>query len=146
MKLQVIITQDPKHLEKALSIRRRVFIEEQNVPEELENDEYDHHIDTRHVLVIDHQGDALGTARFHPYENGTLKIERVAVLAEQRGTGAGRMIMETIEAEARKAGYHSMKLGAQLHAGKFYERLGFQSYGQVYLDAGIEHIDMIKRF
>lgn len=74
-----------------------------------------------------------------------LKVERVAVLKEQRGTGAGRGIMEAIEAEARKSGYQGMKLGAQLHARKFYECLGFQAQGEIYLDAGIEHVDMVKK-
>lgn len=142
---RVIITNDTDEWEKAYAIRRKVFIEEQNVPEEVEVDEYDKHVDTKYVLLINHEGNAVGTARFRPYGDGILKIERVAVLEEQRGNGAGRMIMEAIETVAKKTGYKSMKLAAQLHARKFYERLGYQSYGKVYLEAGIEHIDMSKR-
>lgn len=141
----VIMTKDARAREQACAIRRKVFIEEQHVPEELEWDEYDTQADTTHVLLTDEQGIAIATARFRPYDDGLLKIERVAVLAAQRGTGAGKMIMEAIEAAALKAGYSGMKLSAQLHARKFYERLGYQAYGQVYLDAGIDHTDMIKK-
>ncbi|BBB91406.1 MAG TPA: GNAT family N-acetyltransferase [Methylomusa anaerophila] len=144
MEIQVIIANTAKEREKAYAIRRRVFIEEQNVPAELELDEYDNHKNTQHVLLFTDKEKAVGTARFRPYGDGVLKIERVAVLAEQRGGGVGRMIMEAIETEARKAGYKCLKLSAQLHARKFYERLGYQSYGEVYLDAGIKHIAMTK--
>jgi len=141
----VIMTKDAQAREQACAIRRKVFIEEQHVPEELEWDEYDTHADTTHVLLTDEQGFAIATARFRPYDDGLLKIERVAVLVSQRGTGAGKMMMEAIEVAARKAGYNGMKLSAQLQARKFYEQLGYQAFGQVYLDAGIEHTDMIKK-
>lgn len=144
MEFTVMVTNDPKERGKGFAIRRKVFVEEQQVPLELELDDYDECVDTLHVLLLNQQGDAVGTARFRPYGGGIVKIERVAVLADYRKSGAGRVIMETIEGDAKKAGYQRMKLGAQLHAKPFYERLGFQSYGSMYMDAGIEHIDMLK--
>ena len=141
---KIMIITDPKDREKAYAIRREVFVAEQKVPEELELDAYDEEESTKHVLLVEQEQNAMGTARFRPYGNGVLKIERVAVLAENRGNGSGKMIMEAIEAEAEKAGYHLMKLSAQIHAKKFYERLGFESKGETYLEAGIEHVDMFK--
>jgi predicted GNAT family N-acyltransferase len=140
----IMMITDPKDREKAYAIRREVFVAEQKVPEELELDAYDKQESTKHVLLVDKEQKAVGTARFRPYSHGMLKIERVAVLAENRGNGSGKMIMEAIEAEARKTGYKSMKLSAQIHARKFYERLGFEAQGEIYLEAGIEHIDMFK--
>jgi len=145
MKNKVIITNEIKEREKAYAIRRTVFIDEQHIPADIEIDEYDEHVDTKYVLLMHHDSHAVGTARFRPYGNGILKIERVAVLSEERGQGAGRMIMEAIEAEAKKTGYHAMKLGAQLHAKAFYESLGYQAEGANYLDAGIGHVDMFKK-
>lgn len=145
MENRVIIAKDTEDREKAFSIRRKVFIEEQNVPEELEIDEYDESPDTQCVLLLDSRGSAVGTARFRPYGDGMLKIERVAVLKEQRRNGAGKAIMAAIEAEAEKAGYPCVKLAAQLHARGFYERLGYRAFGETYLEAGIEHVDMVKR-
>ena len=144
MQSKVIMITDDKDREKAYAIRREVFVKEQNVPEELELDAYDKQESTKHVLLVDQEQKAVGTARFRPYGNGVLKIERVAVLAKKRGNGSGKMIMETIEVEARKAGYQWMKLSAQIHAKKFYERLGFEAQGETYLEAGIEHVDMFK--
>lgn len=145
MENRVIIAKDIEDREKAFSIRRKVFIEEQNVPEELEIDEYDESPDTQCVLLLDSEGSAAGTARFRPYGDDMLKIERVAVLKEQRRNGAGKAIMAAVEAEAEKAGYPCVKLAAQLHARGFYERLGYQAFGETYLEAGIEHVDMVKR-
>lgn len=141
---QTIIITDQIDREKAYAIRREVFVAEQKVPEELELDAYDTQESTKHVLLVDQEHNAVATARFRPYSDGMLKIERVAVLAKMRGTGSGKMIMEAIENEARKTGYQSMKLSAQTHARKFYERLGFEAKGEIYLEAGIEHIDMFK--
>ncbi len=141
---KIMIITDPKDQEKAYGIRRAVFVKEQNVPEELELDTYDKQESTKHVLLVDQEQNAVGTARFRPYSDGVLKIERVAVLAKERGNGSGKMIMKAIEAEARKIGYQSMKLSAQVHARNFYERLGFEAKGEIYLEAGIEHIDMLK--
>lgn len=144
MENKIIIANGTKEREESYVIRRKVFIEEQNVPEELELDEYDKQADTQYVLLIDSKGNSMGTARFRSYGDDVLKIERLAVLAEQRGNGAGKMIMEAVETAAKQAGYKCMKLAAQLHARKFYERLGYQSHGKIYLEAGIEHIDMSK--
>lgn len=140
----ITFTRDAAGREQAQAIRKTVFINEQQVPEDLEIDEWDTHPDTTHVLLADEQGTAVATARFRPYGNGIAKIERVAVLAAQRKGGAGRLIMEAIEKEAVTAGYCKLKLGAQLQVRKFYERLGFQPQGDEYVDAGIAHIDMVK--
>ena len=67
------------------AIRRRVFIEEQNVPEELELDELD--ATAVHLLAVQ-DGRPVGTARLL-IEGESAKIGRVAVLPEMRGTRAG---------------------------------------------------------
>lgn len=92
MNLKTVITTDANEREKAYAIRCKVFVEEQNVPLEMEIDEYDCHVDTKHVLLINNEEQVIGAARFRPYRNGILKIERVAVLSEQREHGAGRTI------------------------------------------------------
>jgi len=143
MEFKVLITTDIKERAKAFAIRRKVFIEEQNVPDEMEIDEFDDSLDTKHVLVYRHDH-AVGTARFRPYSDNVLKIERLAVLSDARRSGVARLIMQTIEAEAKQAGYEHIKLSAQLQAKKLYQQLGFEEYGEVYLDAGIEHVDMQK--
>ncbi|WCK53130.1 GNAT family N-acetyltransferase [Aneurinibacillus sp. Ricciae_BoGa-3] len=137
---------DRAALDKALSVRRRVFIDEQHVPEDLEIDEFDKEQSlAKHFIVADEQQEVCAAARFRPYEEDTAKIERVAVLAECRGKGLGRIIMDAIENEARLMGFRYVKLNAQISAQIFYERLGYTAQGDTFMDAGIEHIAMKKK-
>jgi predicted GNAT family N-acyltransferase len=130
---------------EALSVRRRVFIEEQAVPEDLEIDEHDRDpavvSSACHVLVrLD--GVAVGTGRLllESDEDGRVHIGRVAVLAEHRSHGIGRAVMTALHDIARQQGIDSITLAAQTHAIGFYERLGYVVCpGDVFLDAGIEH-------
>lgn len=145
MTYHIIQVKSEEDLQKAFSVREVVFVEEQQVPRELELDEYDHDPATIHLLALDDQGQAVGTARFRPYnKEGVCKVERVAVLSELRGAGIGRMLMEEIHRLAQSLGYHTAKLNAQLHARGFYERLGYVGQGEIFMEAGIEHIAMIK--
>lgn len=122
------------------AIRRRVFIEEQNVPEELELDELD--ATAVHLLAVQ-DGRPVGTVRLL-IEGESAKIGRVAVLPEMRGTRAGAALMRAALDELRARGVTRAKLGAQTHAIGFYEKLGFTVHGPEYDDAGIPHRDMSR--
>jgi predicted GNAT family N-acyltransferase len=137
----VQVAKQDEQLEQAFAIRRKVFVEEQKVPLSLEMDEWEN--DSIHFVLYD--GDkAVGTGRLRPWERQTGKVERVAVLQDYRGQGSGRIIMKAIEEHARKLGMTRLVLNAQVRAQKFYESLGFQAEGDIFLDAGIEHIKMTK--
>lgn len=145
MTISIVRVEDPSSLQDAFEVRRQVFIEEQNVPEAMELDEYDHAPQTIHVLARDENGSPVGTARFRPYhDGGVAKVERVAVVGRHRGTGLGRSLMKFVEAEANREGFREIRLNAQTHAKGFYERLGYKAAGNVFFEAGIEHIAMWK--
>ena len=142
--LDTYVIETARDLKDALTLRVQVFVEEQNVPPEEEVDEYDalpaEDIGALHVLS--RRGDvSLGTGRLiYPKElRAAAKIGRVAVANEARGLGVGRAVMEKLHDEARDRGIMSIKLGAQLHAIPFYEKLGYTAYGDIFLDAKIEH-------
>lgn len=121
------------------ALRRTVFIEEQGVSEADEVDDLDGQ--AIHILATQ-DGVPVGSARLLTYGN-TGKVGRVCVLARARGTGLGAALMQAAVAQFRTMpGITAVKLGAQLHALAFYERLGFTPYGEVFLDAGIAHRDM----
>lgn len=140
----------------ALEIRRRVFIEEQQVPED---EEIDHHdgdpatvTSAVHVLAT-LDGEPVGTARLLLDDAdhgdggpGYPHVGRVAVLAEHRRRHVGDALMRALHEEARSRGYEGITLGAQLHAIPFYEQLDYVARGEVFLDAGIEHRWMDHRF
>ncbi|MCG6657380.1 GNAT family N-acetyltransferase [Halomonas campisalis] len=119
----------------ATEIRRVVFIEEQRVPLEEEWDGRDDAC-THFLALLD--GRPVGTARLLPDAH----IGRVAVLAEARGHGIGAALMRAAIEAARRHGHDAVELAAQTHALVFYERLGFQAFGEAFLDAGIVHRNM----
>jgi predicted GNAT family N-acyltransferase len=135
-----------QQMESALSVRRRVFIEEQGVSEDEEIDQYDAEPEWGRSVV--HVLGRLGSLGM-PVATGRLLLDyppgeyvhigRVAVLPEFRGYGYGRVVMEALQEEARRRGRPGITLAAQLHAIPFYERLGYVARGEVFLDAGIEH-------
>jgi len=135
-----VTTVGPDLLPLCHAIRREVFVLGQAVPEALEIDGED--LECTQFLAYD--GDRpVGTARMKHLADAA-KAQRVAVLSSERGRGIGAALMAALEAEAARVGLPEVVLGAQTHAIPFYERIGYQAYGPVYLDAGIEHRDMRK--
>lgn len=116
-------------------IRFSVFVEEQQVPVELELDAEDAGA-THFLLFLEQQ--AIGTARL--LADG--KIGRVAILAEHRSKGFGRALMLEIMRYAREMDMPRLTLSSQTQALDFYRRLGFRVCSAVYMDAGIPHQDM----
>ncbi len=124
------------HREKLRAIRQRVFIEEQNVPLDLEWDGLDDQ--ATHFIALNEMGLALGTARLV----ATGQIGRLAVLEEQRGRHIGRQLLDAAIAHAASAGMTRVFLHAQMHAEGFYRKAGFLPVGAEFVEAGIPHIEM----
>ena len=137
----MIAIESPADLARAYTIRRRVFIEEQRVPEEIELDEDDAR--AFHALAIV-DGDAIGCGRMLDHGDDEVKIGRMAVLTEYRGTGVGREILRFLISHARTLGKHKAILHAQLSAEGFYLKEGFTPVGGVFDEAGIAHRKMEK--
>ncbi len=126
----------PEELPLCLEIRRRVFIDEQGVPEAEELDGRDGAC--RHWIAL-LGGRPVATARVLA-EGGAAKIQRVAVLAEARGRGIGAALMRAVLAElGADPAAGEIRLDSQTSALPFYERLGFVAEGPEFLDAGIPH-------
>jgi len=119
-------------------IRTNVFIDEQAVPPELEWDDNDS--GASHFLAFV-DGRAVATARLLPDGH----IGRVAVLKSARGQKIGYTLMQAAIAEAERRGLQHQRLSAQVHATRFYERLGFIVVSGEHLDAGIPHVDMTRQ-
>lgn len=120
---------------EASEIRRVVFIEEQQVPQD---EEWDGRDDVCEHFLVHLDGRTVGTARL--LSDG--HVGRVAILSEARGLGLGQRLMEAVIHAAHQAGHAEVLLDAQTHALEFYQRLGFTAYGDEFLDAGIPHRSM----
>lgn len=128
------------HRELLKKIREEVFIREQQVSIADEWDEYDE--TATHFLVLNAQNNALACARVL-VKNHLFHIGRVAVLAKFRHQGIGRQLMHFIlDWCCRKNPNYGIYLHAQTSRIKFYEYLGFKAQGDVFMDAGIEHVEM----
>jgi len=118
------------------SIRRAVFIEEQNVPESIELDGSDP--DYIHVLATDTNGRPVGTARI----NCKGRIGRMAVLQNCRRQGIGRKMIQKLIDHGRNNSITDFHVSSQITAIGFYRKLGFEPSGEEFLEAGIKHINM----
>lgn len=129
---------EPQEREDSAFVRRAVFIEEQQVPEELEWDGLDE--EAFHLLARDAAGHPVGSARM--LADG--HIGRMAVLRNHRGRGIGTALLRRMIDEGAHRGLQQVWLDAQLHAIPFYERLGFAAEGEPFMDAGIAHRRMVR--
>lgn len=119
-------------------VRRRVFVEEQRIPEAEEWDDAD--ALAHHVVALDRNGDAVGTGRLEACG----KIGRIAVLPDHRGRGLGAALVLHLVNHATELGLGSVYLHAQTAAAAFYARLGFQAEGPVFDEVGIPHQRMTQ--
>ena len=112
--------------------------DEQAVPADLEMDDRDR--ECFHVLARDASGRPVGTGRIDVAAGG--RVGRMAVLADFRGRGAGAAVIEALHAHARSRGCREVWCHAQVAARRFYERFGYVAEGDVFAEAGIDHITM----
>ncbi len=126
-----------------MALRQEVFVVEQNCPY-LDADGKDPF--SWHVMGRDEQGRLIAYARLLPvgiaFERYA-SIGRVVSKPAVRGMGVGRLLMEQCLVQCRQRfGTVPLKISAQRYLLHFYERLGFQSTGEEYLEDGIPHVAM----
>ncbi|KAF0816821.1 MULTISPECIES: GNAT family N-acetyltransferase [unclassified Cytobacillus] len=138
--MEVKVVSSEQEMQDAFSIRKQVFVGEQNVPLEEEIDQFE---DEAVHFVLYNKGIPAGAGRFRTVD-GNGKVERICVLKEHRKSGSGKAIMDKIEELARKQGLPALKLNAQTQAIPFYEKLGYQVISEEFMDAGIPHRTMKK--
>lgn len=128
-------------------VRTIVFVDELDVPPEIEADALDPHC--LHVIARTPDGTPIGTGRLVPPARAgsgdTARIGRLAVLADWRGRGVGAALLEALLALARRQGWHDVVLSAQVTALDFYLRHAFVPVGERFMEAGIEHQSMRRR-
>ncbi|MBS7576702.1 MULTISPECIES: GNAT family N-acetyltransferase [unclassified Enterococcus] len=126
-----------------LKIRQKFFVKEQGIPPELEID----HLEAYciHLVYYNDQDIACGVLRLYPDEKKRqIQIQRLAVLKAYRGQQIGKALILFAEHFAQNLDFQIIDLHAQLHAKIFYQKLGYQAYGEIFRDAGIPHIAMRK--
>jgi predicted GNAT family N-acyltransferase len=123
-----------------VALRTRVFVEEQGVPPELEQDAAD--ATAVHVLSRDATGRIVATGRLLLRDGGTASIGRMAADPPVRGRGHGAAVLSELHRQAVLRGVAEVELHAQVTARGFYERAGYEAHGDEYEEAGIRHVTM----
>jgi predicted GNAT family N-acyltransferase len=122
-----------------VGLRTRVFVEEQGVPPEIEQDDRD--ATAVHVLSRDASGRVVATGRL-VVDGERATIGRMAADASVRGRGHGAAVLAELHRQAVLRGVREVELHAQVTARRFYERAGYLAVGEEYEEAGIRHVTM----
>ena len=140
------ILKSKEELNLGFALRIEVFVKEQKVPIELELDDKDHSNNTVHIGYF-HEDNLIGVARLIDMDKDVIHIGRVVIDKEYRGQGIGRDLIIGCENIAQQILKRKtiIELSAQIQAENFYKSLGYNRINdKIYLDAGIEHVDMRK--
>lgn len=127
-------------LKLAYDIRKRVFVDEQHVPIEIEIDE--HEDEAVHFICSDGEK-YVGASRLRLVD-GYGKLERICVLKEARGNYYGKDLISAMEYEIKQRNVHEARLHAQTHAISLYESVGYRVVSEEFMDANILHVEMLK--
>ena len=140
------ILKSKEELNLGFALRIEVFVKEQKVPMELEFDEKDNNENTVHIGFFDNNK-LIGVARLIDLDKDVIHIGRVVIDKEYRGKGIGRELIIGCENIAQQILKRKIiiELSAQIQSENFYKSLGYNRVNnKIYLDAGIEHVDMRK--
>ncbi len=128
-------------LSEVLKIRKEVFVNEQGVPPEIEFDGTDKYAIS--VLIYENELPVATGRIILIDENYTLG--RICVLKDFRDKKYGKLVVEELARRAKYIGASTVHVHAQTHVVDFYKKLGYETYGDEYKEAGILHINMSKK-
>ncbi len=128
-------------IDQALALRLSVFVEEQRVSVEEELDRFD--AEALHLVVVD-RGKVVATCRL-VVDRERAKLGRMAVEQQSRRQGIAAAMLREADDQAARLGAKQITLAAQCYVAALYEQAGYQPYGELFDDAGIEHIWMSKQ-
>lgn len=134
--MKVVLAENKREIIDNFLVRGEVFVIGQEIDYQIEFDGLDNDC-TLFTAYIDDI--AVGAARL--YKN---KVGRVATLKEYRKKGVAGAVMKFIEGYARSNGLNELVLNAQLYVKDFYSHLGYTAVGEIFQEADIDHIKMIK--
>ena len=121
--VQVVEAITDQDLARSSEIRTKVFVEEQQIPMELDRDGLDE-TGVQVLVTVDERPAATGRMTFERAGQGHLA--RIAVLQEFRGRGLGRVVVQALEVLAKKRGLTELYLEPHAYLEKFYISLGYR--------------------
>jgi predicted GNAT family N-acyltransferase len=139
MQIKVNKVDKEEDLVKVFAIRKAVFVDEQNCPPELEHENEE--VSTHFLAFADEE--ACGASRWRKTDQG-YKLERFAVIKPFRGKGVGSALIAAVLNDL-PADAKYVYLNSQLDAVNVYKKFGFETEGEQFEEAGIQHFKMVRK-
>lgn len=143
MKIEIVLSEKQSTLDECLAIRRKVFIEEQGVDENIEIDEHDRLGGECAHFLITVDCSPLGTFRL-TFEGERAHLQRFCILRKERGRGIGTAAFGFVADLCRQRGVKTLYFDAQCTAEGFYRRNGCVTVSPVFTEADMPHVRMEK--
>lgn len=133
-----IVHNSPEY-QQTLALRERVL----RIPlglklSDIDTDDEDQQL---HFAIFD-EWSLLACVVAKPLGSGAVKLRQMAVCPQQQGKGVGRHLLEFVEDALRQRGFQRIEMSARQSAIGFYEKLGYRTTGESYIEQGIPHIKM----
>lgn len=98
------------------------------------------------LLAAVAEGRVVACVMLTPRSPGRGKLRQMAVHPWQQGKGVGRALVRHLEQAAVQRGFSEIELHARDHAVGFYEKLGYAGEGEPFVEVGVRHLLMRKRW
>lgn len=139
MEYKLVVREGKENFDDSYFIRNEVFVKEQGFSNEF--DEKDNK--SLHFLIY-YRRKPIANARAFSDDGKKYHLGRVAVLEKHRERGIGRILIDFAEYEIKKRGGEEVIISAQTRASGFYKKVGYEPYGEEYMDENCPHISMKK--
>ena len=142
MSIEIRRAQSAEDIDQCFALRVEVFVGEQGFPQDTELDQHDPGAD--HFMAVDlTTGRVIGTARLLKEAESIGRIGRLAISQDMREQGYGRDLMWYVMGWGFRK-YSELHVNAQLGVIPFYQKLGFETTGQIFIEEGMPHQLMVQ--
>lgn len=134
------VAETEEELNGHFAVRHAVFVEEQQIFDGTDIDEYDRQ--AVHLIAVDRDtGAVVGAVRCYQTDPGVWYGGRLAVLEEARHNlnAVGPRLCKLAEKVVVRHGCHRFLAYIQLQNVRFFQRLGWQCLGEPVMHAGLPH-------
>ena len=102
--------------------------------------------DTKDYIIVALRGNKIvGCVMLQPKDEHVVKLRQMATAEDFQGKGLGKILVNNAEETALEYGFKEIILHARLTAKGFYEKLGYEPYGEIFTEVTIPHIAMKKK-
>lgn len=141
-KFKIAVGKASMLLKDALTVRNAVFAKEQDYKNGASRDKYD---DTSWFVNVYFDDKVVATSRLAHLEDGKYMSGKIAVLPEFRKCGLGSEMLTSLFAVAKEEKADTVYVNSQSNAVAFYQKAGFEVYGEAFADEQKTLVPMCKK-